>query len=146
MAYWAVTSIWKTLSLVLILNSVFNDANKTALTASSIYVFRICLHREQRAQIVVTRVKPRTVIASDSWRYGDAPHRGPRLRVCVCGQHAVSPGTGVVLRVTQVSTNGGFCTLSSVYILKFVLNIFIYLYVIPGFPNFLHFCPKSSAK
>ena len=42
----------------------------------------------------------------DSWRYGDAPHRGPRLRVR--GHHAVSPGTGVVLRVSQVSTNGGF--------------------------------------
>ena len=49
----------------------------------------------------------------DSWRYGDAPHRGPRLSVC--GHHPVSPGTGVVLQVTQVSTNGGFCTLSSVY-------------------------------
>ena len=57
---------WKNLSLlVLILNSIFNDANKTTLTVSSIYVFRICLHLEQRAQIVVTRVKPRTEIAGD---------------------------------------------------------------------------------
>ena len=58
---------WKNLSLlVLILNSIFNDANKTTLTVSSIYVFRICLHREQRAQIVMTRVKPRTEIAGDT--------------------------------------------------------------------------------
>ena len=53
------------MSLVLILNSIFIYANKTTLTVSSIYVFRICLHLEQRAQIVMTRVKPRTEIAGD---------------------------------------------------------------------------------
>ena len=93
---------------------------------------------------MVTRVKPRTAIAKDSWRYGDAPHRGPRLRVC--GQHAVSPGTGVVLRVTQVSTNGGFCTLSSMYSQICHTFFCIPFLFIPGFSHFFQFCKKCSAK
>ena len=132
---------WKNLSLlVLILNSIFNDANKTTLTVSSIYVFRICLHLEQRAQIVVTRVKPRTEIAGDMEML-----------------HTVAPGWGCVATTQCLQALGwyreshkcqqmeGFCMLSSVIILKyeFVLNIFISLFVIIFLP-FLYFCPNAA--